>query len=96
VFEQIRALVAANAGLRSPAEGLAGDANLFDAGLDTEGFIRLLLALEDAFDVHFPERSLSPANFETLDAIALTLVEAGAAKLRGLLDGQGKGISRAA
>ena len=67
-------------GLSAGATELARDDDLFDAGLTSHASVRLMLALEDAFDVEFPDEMLQREYFSSVAAIAGaigTLLEAG-------------------
>jgi acyl carrier protein len=70
VSTQIRNVLREHAGLAVEVEGLTDDASLFDAGLSSMSTVNVMLALEDAFDVEFPESMLSRKTFESVQAIA--------------------------
>jgi acyl carrier protein len=61
-----------------PAPGMLGkmdpDADLHAAGLTSMAMVRLMLAVEAAFDVSIPDAELSPENFRTIRALE-SLVE---------------------
>jgi acyl carrier protein len=62
-----------------PAENArARDANLQDAGLTSIATVKLMLAIEAAYDIAIPDDELTPENFRTIAAI-----EALVARLRG-------------
>ncbi|MEV8511982.1 phosphopantetheine-binding protein [Dactylosporangium sp. NPDC051484] len=44
---------------------LAGDTNLIDLGLDSLRMVRLLVAIEDTFDITLPDAVLSLETFQT-------------------------------
>lgn len=48
-----------------PSECLNGDVKLVRYGLDSMGTVTLLVALESALDVQFPDDALKPETFET-------------------------------
>jgi len=48
---------------------LADDADLFAAGMTSHASVNLMLALEDAFDLEFPDRMLTRSVFESIAAI---------------------------
>ena len=68
LLEQIRAVVAAHGHLRVNVGKLADD-DLYQAGLTSHSSATLMLAIEDAFDVEFPERLLVRETFESIAAI---------------------------
>ena len=43
--------------------------SLPDAGLTSMGAVRLMLAIEAAFNIAIPDAELTPANFANLDAV---------------------------
>jgi acyl carrier protein len=58
--------------------GLAADADLYDAGLTSMAMVKLMLAVEVAFDIAIPDADLHPDNFRSVAA-----VEALVRRLRG-------------
>jgi acyl carrier protein len=50
-------------------------ADLYQAGLSSHASVNVMLALEDAFDVEFPDRMLTRASFESVAAIGASLTE---------------------
>jgi len=70
---QIRDILAAHAGLPVPVESLADGDDLYQAGLRSFSSVTLMLALEDAFDIEFPEDALNRKTFQSIDAIAETV-----------------------
>ncbi len=79
--ERIRSVVGEHDRLAVPVESLADDDDLYRAGLTSHASVNLMLALEDEFDVEFPEDMLNRRTFESIASIhrALSqLVEAAA------------------
>jgi acyl carrier protein len=72
---QITAIVQSILVKRSGASDVAADQNLTDAGLTSLDMVRLMLAIEDEFEIEIPQRRMTPANFRTIAAIE-TLVSA--------------------
>jgi acyl carrier protein len=68
-IEQIRVLVRAHARLGDAALP-ADDADLYRAGLSSHASVNLMLAIEDEFDIEFPESYLKRSTFESMSAIA--------------------------
>ena len=66
--------------LPADIDTLANAADLYAAGLSSHATVNLMLALEEAFDVEFPDRLLRRQTFSSIDAIAEALVEIGAQK----------------
>ncbi|WP_428686311.1 acyl carrier protein [Reyranella sp.] len=63
--------------LQLGADSLADDADLYEAGLTSHATVSLMLALEEAFDVEFPDRLLRRRTFASIDTIAEALAEIG-------------------
>lgn len=66
---QIRKIVAEHAHLSVDIETLADDADLYAAGMTSHASVNLMLALEDAFDLEFPDSMLTRSVFESVAAI---------------------------
>lgn len=73
--EQIRTVVAEHGRLPVDAATLGVDDDLFRAGLTSHASVNLMLALEEAFDVEFPEAMLRKATFESISSIADAIAE---------------------
>lgn len=54
-------------------DGLADDASLYDAGMTSHASVNVMLALEDAFDVEFPDELLKRSVFESVASIEAAL-----------------------
>ncbi|TCQ20848.1 acyl carrier protein [Rhizobium sp. PP-CC-3G-465] len=76
---QIREMLAQYASLPSAA-GLDDDADLYAAGMSSHGSVQLMLALEDTFDVEFPDNLLNRKSFSTIAIIEQTVNQLVAAK----------------
>ena len=68
--DRIRAIVAAHGRLAVDVAGLSDRDDLYRAGLTSHASVNLMLALEDEFDVEFPERMLRRQTFESIAAIS--------------------------
>ena len=73
--DTIREVLAAHGRLAVDASSLDRDANLYEAGLTSHASVTVMLALEDAFDVEFPDRLLTKATFSSVAAIEAALAE---------------------
>ena len=73
--EEIRRIVQQHARLPVDVETLADDADLFQAGMTSHASVNLMLAIEDAFDIEFPDRMLKRSVFESVAAIRAALEE---------------------
>jgi acyl carrier protein len=56
-------------------ETLTDETDLFGAGMTSHASVNVMLALEDAFDIEFPDRMLKRSVFESVDAIAGAIEE---------------------
>lgn len=67
---EIVAVIAAQHGLVGP---FAPDDLLVDRGMTSMAMVDLMLAVEADFDVTIPQRDLTPANFQSMKALARLL-----------------------
>jgi acyl carrier protein len=72
---EIRRVLGEHARLPVDVASLDDGADLFQAGMSSHASVNLMLALEDAFDVEFPDRMLKRSVFESVTAIAVALTE---------------------
>jgi acyl carrier protein len=73
--EAIRRIIDAEGRLAVAVASLDDNANLYDAGLTSHASVNLMLALEDAFDIEFPDEMLQKQTFESIAAIRASLEE---------------------
>ena len=73
--ETIRQVLTEHARLPVDISKLAAEDDLFLAGMTSHASVNVMLALEDAFDVEFPEPMLTKATFESISAISIALGE---------------------
>jgi acyl carrier protein len=73
--EKIRNALAAHARLPVDVSTLSHDADLYQAGMTSHASVNVMLALEDAFDIEFPDRMLKRSVFESVAAITAALTE---------------------
>jgi acyl carrier protein len=76
-FDAIRALLADVGQLRADPASLPVDADLYAAGLSSLATIDLMMALEERFDIEFPDRLLNRRTFGSIDGIARAIAEIG-------------------
>ncbi len=74
---RIRAVLKSAGSLQDGIDKLRDDADLHAAGLTSHATVSLMLALEEAFDIEFPDRLLRRRTFSSVDAIAEALAEIG-------------------
>jgi acyl carrier protein len=75
VIEEIRKIVAEHGRLSVDVAELAPGADLYHAGMTSHASVNVMLALEDHFDIEFPDRMLKRSVFESLSAIESALNE---------------------
>jgi acyl carrier protein len=73
--EAIRSILRRHGRLAVDAESLSEDSDLYDAGLTSHASVNLMLALEQHFDVEFPERMLRRRTFESIRSISAAIAE---------------------
>ena len=69
ITQDIREVLGSNEAFAGKADRLSEDDSLFDMGLDSFGSVQLMLALEERFDVEFPDSLLNRKAFATIRAI---------------------------
>jgi acyl carrier protein len=67
--DRIRTVLEAHAKLRVPAGGLGEGDDLYAAGMTSHASVNVMLALEDAFDVEFPDELLTKHTFCTIATV---------------------------
>jgi acyl carrier protein len=75
MIDDIRTVLTDHARLPVDVEGLALDADLYQAGMTSHASVNVMLALEDRFDIEFPDHMLKRSVFESIAAIAEALRE---------------------
>jgi len=70
MMEQIRELIAQHAGLPPGVGEIADDTDLYRAGMKSFASVQLMLAIEETFEIEFPEEMLNRATFRSASAIA--------------------------
>jgi acyl carrier protein len=73
--EKIRRAIADHARIPTDISAISDDADLYQAGMTSQASVNVMLAIEDAFDIEFPDRMLKRSVFESIDAIAAALTE---------------------
>jgi acyl carrier protein len=73
--QTIRALLAKHGNLPVSIDNVADAADLYDAGLSSFASVQVMLALEEEFDVEFPEHLLNRKSFSSVEAIEAALAE---------------------
>jgi acyl carrier protein len=71
---EIRKILADHARLPVDIADLDDAADLYQAGMTSHASVNVMLALEDTFDIEFPETMLRKSTFESVTAIRTALV----------------------
>jgi acyl carrier protein len=71
--DTLREIFANQGRLGGAIEGLADDADLFSAGLDSLAIVSVMLAVEDRFDVEIPDAFLNRSTFASIAVLSSVL-----------------------
>ncbi|MBB3611691.1 acyl carrier protein [Rhizobium sp. BK602] len=71
--ETIRDLLAKFGALPVTIDQIADDADLYAAGLSSFASVQLMLGIEEAFDIEFPDNLLNRKSFASIVAIEKTV-----------------------
>ncbi|KQQ45480.1 MULTISPECIES: acyl carrier protein [Rhizobium/Agrobacterium group] len=69
----IREILSKFGQLPAPVDTIADDADLYAAGLSSFASVQLMLGIEDAFDIEFPDSMLNRKSFASIHAIETTV-----------------------
>lgn len=72
---EVRTILAAHARLSANVDDLSDECDLYSAGLTSLSTVNLMLALEDHFDVEFPDRMLGRKTFGSIRSISNAVEE---------------------
>ena len=78
VEEEIRKVLEEHGQLLIPVESIDARGDLYESGLTSHACVNVMLALEETFDVEFPDAMLRKSTFESIAALEGALVELGA------------------
>jgi acyl carrier protein len=78
-FAAVRDIVKEHGRLAVEVDTLADDDSLYEAGMTSHASVNVMLALEDAFDVEFPDEMLKRSVFESISSISAALAQLDAA-----------------
>jgi acyl carrier protein len=79
-IEQLREVVRQHGRLSSDVDALGPDDDLYQAGMTSHASVNVMLGVEDAFDLEFPDEMLKPSVFQSLAAMAAAVEELRAAE----------------
>ncbi len=77
MIEAIREIIETHGRLPVAIETIPDDANLYLAGMTSHASVNVMLALEDRFDVEFPDEVLTRSAFESVNSIQATIESLG-------------------
>ncbi len=70
---RVRQTLADHARLPVDVSTLQGYDDLFQAGMTSHNSVNVMLALEEEFDIEFPEEMLQKSTFESIEAICTSI-----------------------
>ena len=73
--EAIRTILAEHGRLNVDPQRLHEESDLYEAGLTSLATVNLMLALEEHFDVEFPDRMLGRKTFASIGSLAAAIAE---------------------
>jgi acyl carrier protein len=71
--DRLREILSQHGRLSVPVEQVGDRSDLYQAGLTSLATVGLMLAIEDAFDIEFPDALLSRNTFRSIDALAVAI-----------------------
>ncbi|MGW0024759.1 acyl carrier protein [Rhodococcus sp. NPDC003383] len=75
--QAIRKILGEHGRLSVDSTTVEPSADLYELGLTSHASVNVMLALEDTFDVEFPDELLRKSTFASVDAIHAALTELG-------------------
>jgi acyl carrier protein len=73
--DQIRKILSEHARLPIDMSDLRDEADLYQAGMTSHASVNVMLALEDTFDIEFPDYLLRKSTFESIGAIRAAIYD---------------------
>jgi acyl carrier protein len=77
VRQRIRDVLAVHGRLAESLESVGDTDDLYEAGMTSHASVSVMLALENEFDVEFPDADLRRASFQSVEAISHVLEKLG-------------------
>ncbi len=68
--QKIRQVLSAHGKLSGDAHTMASTDDLYEAGMTSHASVNVMLGIEDAFDLEFPDEMLRRTTFQSIDAIS--------------------------
>jgi acyl carrier protein len=75
VTDEIRKIIELHGGLSLDVAALPLDADLYKAGMTSHASVSVMLALEDRFELEFPDSMLTRSVFESIAAIETAIAQ---------------------
>ncbi len=69
MVDRLHQIIVEHARIRLPADAIDDETDLFAAGMDSLAVVNVLLSIEDAFGVEFPDTLLNRSSFATLGGL---------------------------
>ena len=75
IKSSVRQILTQHARLGADLQSLGDSADLYQAGMTSHASVNVMLALENEFEIEFPDHMLKRSVFESVDAIAGAIEE---------------------
>ena len=79
MVERVRQIIREHGRLPADVDTLDDDADLYQAGMTSHASVNLMLALEAAFDIEFPDSMLKRSVFQSVRSISDAIESLGVA-----------------
>jgi acyl carrier protein len=79
--DRVRTIIGSMNLLPVPIDGLSDQDSLFDAGMTSFGSVQLMLAVEEAFDIEFPNSLLTRKTFATVGGLTAAVEQLATVKV---------------
>lgn len=73
--EKVREILAKHSRLDVDINSVKEDADLYDLGLTSLTTVNIMLAIEDAFDIEFPDSKLNRKTFNSIESLVEVIEE---------------------
>jgi acyl carrier protein len=80
MITRVREILSAHARLPIEVSTLADNVDLYEAGMTSHASVNVMLALEEGFDVEFPDSMLTRGVFASIDSICASIAQLGQAE----------------
>lgn len=71
--QRVQKIVKENAGIGPAFENVGSSTDLYQAGMTSYASVALMIALENEFDIEFPDGMLSRSVFQSIDSITAAI-----------------------